>query len=81
MTSFFVFFVSFVVHSFCASSSWLVGPEPVAGEVDEHVFQRRLAERDRVDAVGKGLDEPRDPLVAVRLLEPHGAVDDHWPAR
>ena len=31
--------------------------EPAAGRVDEDVLERRLAERDRLDVVGKAQDE------------------------
>ena len=41
-------------------------PEAMAGAGDEHVFERRLAERDRFDLAGKSFDQPRDPAVAVR---------------
>ena len=33
----------------CRGSSPLARPEPMAGAGDEHVFQRRLAQRDRLD--------------------------------
>ncbi len=52
-------------------------PKSVAGEVDENIFERRFAERDGFRTIGKRLDEARDPLVAVRLFEPHGTIDDH----
>ena len=48
----------------------------MAGAGDEYVFERWLAEGDRFDFSGERLDQPGDPLVAVGLLEPHGAVDD-----
>ena len=41
------------------SSRLRIRPEPVPGEMDEHVFERRLAERDRFDPVRKRLDQPR----------------------
>ena len=50
-------------------------PKAMAGAGDEHVFQRRLAQRDRLDLAGKRLDQPRDPLVAVGLFQPHAAVE------
>ena len=71
--------IPFSSRASSVSSVWIrrsVIPEAVAGEVDEDVFERRLAERDGFDAVGEGFDQLGDPLVAVRLLEPHGAVDD-----
>ena len=48
-------------------------PEAMARAGDEDVFQRRLAKRDRFDLAGKCLDQPRDPLVAVGLFQPHGS--------
>src|SRR5687767_14456774 len=60
-----------------ARRSWgrLLGlPEAMPGLGDEHVLERRLAERDRRDAAGKRFHDPRDPLVPFRLLKPHAAI-------
>ena len=48
--------------------------QPMPGAIDEHVFQRRLAERDRLDLPGKRLDQPGNPLVAVGHFQAARAV-------
>src|ERR1700761_8131780 len=48
-------------------------PEAMPGPLDEHVFERRLAERDCMDLARKCLDQPGDPLVSIGLFQSHGA--------
>src|SRR4051812_23760925 len=52
-------------------------PEPVTGEVDKNIFQCWPAERDRFGAIGERLDQPRYPLMAIRLLKADRVVEDH----
>ncbi len=44
--------------------------EPAAGRVDEDVLERRLAERDRLDAVGKAQDEVLQQLMPAGMFNP-----------
>src|SRR5690242_8345764 len=46
--------------------------EALAGELDEDVLERRLAEGDGVDQAGSGFDELGDELVGLAALEAKG---------
>src|SRR5687767_8095733 len=51
-------------------------PKPVAGAGDEHVFERRLAQTNGSDPAGKGLHQPRNPLVPIGRFQADGLIDD-----
>jgi len=50
-------------------SFFLIGPEAVAGAVDENVFERGLADGDGLNFAGKGFDRVGDEAVAVLTLQ------------
>src|SRR5438067_3307598 len=48
---------------------FLLIPEAMAGAVDEHVFERWLADRDRLNLSGKGVGKFGDEAMALLLLQ------------
>src|SRR5262249_4390201 len=52
-----------------------LGEKAMAGKMDEHVFQRRLTQRDRFNLVGKAVHELADDFMSPRPLDSERAVD------